>query len=301
LLLPNEITWGDYNEDGDVDLAFAQFYPAVGLLLGNGDGTFLPAVLLPVAQGPHGIVTGDLDDDGHQDLALCLPGGADVLQSMAVMLGRGDGTFGSATIYLASYSPDLSGATAIKAGDLDGDGDLDLLVANYGSNDASIYRNHGDGTFDPQVRYGVGHSPIDLSVADFDANGSLDIAAAIAPGFSLDFQAAVSFVPGRATPAGLDTEALKSVIGLLPPAPNPFREGLSVSYRLPRAGAVRLTLHDIAGRRLATLVDGSMPAGLQRLFWSPGGAGSHQIRPGVYFLRLEADHLRSARQVVLVE
>jgi hypothetical protein len=301
LLLPTEITWGDYNEDGHVDLALAQFYPAVGLLLGHGDGTFTPAVLLPVSQGPHGIVTGDLSDDGHQDLALCLPGGADLLQGMGVMLGRGDGTFGSVTTYLASYSPDLSGTTAIKAGDIDGDGDSDLLVTNYGSNDASIYRNHGDGTFDSQVRYGVGHSPIDFSVADFDANGSLDIAAAIAPGFSIDFRAAVSFVSGRATPAGLDSEAAKSVLELLPPAPNPFREGLNMSYRLPQAGSVRLTIHDLAGRRLATLVDGPRPAGLQRLFWSPDHAGSHRIRPGVYFLRLEADRLRSTRQVVLVE
>jgi hypothetical protein len=221
---------------------------------------------------------------------------------MAVMLGRGDGTFGSVSVYPASYSPDLSGATAVKLGDADGDGDLDVVVTNYGSNDASIYRNRGDGTFDPQVRYGVGHSPMDLVLADFDSNGSLDIAAALAPGFSLDFYAAVSFVPGLAAAAGVvDPAVPTSTLELLPPAPNPGRAVLELTYRLPQASFARLTLHDLAGRRLAVLVDEPRPAGLQRLSWSPERAGSHRIAAGVYFLRLEAAGLRATERVVLTE
>ena len=54
------------------------------------------------------------------------------------------------------------GATpaSVCAADLDGDGDSDLAVANYGSNNVSILKNNGDGTFAAAVNYGVGSEPL---------------------------------------------------------------------------------------------------------------------------------------------
>ena len=64
------------------------------------------------------------------------------------------------------------------AGDFNGDGRPDLAVANYGSNDVSVLLGNGDGTFQPQVTYAVGSSPVALVAGDFNGDGRPDLAVA---------------------------------------------------------------------------------------------------------------------------
>jgi hypothetical protein len=100
-------------------------------------------------------------------------------ESMSVLVGNGNGTFHPRVDYTASYSPDLGNPEGIRAVDVDGDGDLDLFGGNYGSNDFSLYVNHGDGTFEPQVRFGTGMTTLDIAVADFTGDGIVDVAAIV--------------------------------------------------------------------------------------------------------------------------
>ncbi|HUK25639.1 MAG TPA: FG-GAP-like repeat-containing protein, partial [Terriglobales bacterium] len=75
---------------------------------------------------------------------------------------------------------------SIATGDFNGDGHLDLVVANSSSNNsnkiASIILGNGDGTFQPPVAYTVGRVPYSVAVADFNGDGALDVAVAIANG-----------------------------------------------------------------------------------------------------------------------
>jgi hypothetical protein len=66
----------------------------------------------------------------------------------------------------------------VSLGDLDGDGDLDMVFANYFSYDASVLLNNGDGTFASQTRYSAGAGPYSVSLGDLDADGKLDMAVA---------------------------------------------------------------------------------------------------------------------------
>jgi hypothetical protein len=63
--------------------------------------------------------------------------------------------------------------------DFDGDGHADLLTFNYASNDLSVFLSDGDGNLLPQQRYGIGNKPLLGAVADFNADGRMDVAAAI--------------------------------------------------------------------------------------------------------------------------
>ncbi|MBV8556968.1 MAG: VCBS repeat-containing protein, partial [Planctomycetaceae bacterium] len=92
---PVALVAGDFTDDGHIDLAVVNenTYPAdsgsVSILLGKGDGTFLPPVPCPVGNRPLALVAGDFTGDGRTDLAVANYDSSTV----SVLLGKGDGTF----------------------------------------------------------------------------------------------------------------------------------------------------------------------------------------------------------------
>ena len=69
-------------------------------------------------------------------------------------------------------------ATSVALGDLDGDGDLDLVVANEGSDNVSVLKNKGKGAFAAKVDYGAGSGANSVGIGDLDGDGDLDLAVA---------------------------------------------------------------------------------------------------------------------------
>ena len=131
---PEAVVVGDFNGDGKLDLAVAGANNnTVTILLGNGDGTFTPAPGSPIPVGtePEAIVVGDFTGNGKLDLAVANYGSNNV----TLLLGNGDGTFTQAASspYTVGNRPD-----SIVAGDFNGDGRLDLAVANLNDNTVSI-------------------------------------------------------------------------------------------------------------------------------------------------------------------
>jgi hypothetical protein len=67
-------------------------------------------------------------------------------------------------------------AQTVAIGDFNGDGKLDVAVANYAGNDVSILLGNSDGTFDPAVNYSVGQNPTSIAINDFNGDGKIDLA-----------------------------------------------------------------------------------------------------------------------------
>jgi FG-GAP-like repeat len=86
-------------------------------------------------------------------------------------LGNGDGSFQAAVSYTTDTNP-----AAVVTGDFDGDGKVDLAVANSGSNTVSILLGNGDGSFRPAVSYATDSSPVALVASDFNGDSKLDLA-----------------------------------------------------------------------------------------------------------------------------
>jgi hypothetical protein len=152
-LIPIGIAVGDFNEDGNLDLAVANFQSPtdIQIMLGNGDGTFKAAMNFPATSYPTAVAVADYNHDGHLDLAVA-NGGAEAGNTVSVLFGNGDGTFGPKTDYRVGYGPN-----DIIAADLKGDGNADLATANYTDGTASVLLNKGDGTFLPATNYVAGH------------------------------------------------------------------------------------------------------------------------------------------------
>jgi hypothetical protein len=167
---PRSVAVGDFNGDGKLDLAVAN--SGVSVLLGNGDGTFQTARNFPAGSTPLSVSVGDFNGDGKLDLAVA---NYDHFGSgtVSVLLGNGDGSFGSARSFAAGTRP-----FSVAVGDFNGDGRPDLAVTNRDSDNVSVLVANGDGSFQQAVNYAAGSSPRSVAVGDFDGDGLLDLAVA---------------------------------------------------------------------------------------------------------------------------
>jgi hypothetical protein len=160
---------GDFNGDGKPDLVVVNDSSNnVSVLLGNGDGTFQAQTTYSVGNFPEGVAVGDFNNDGKLDLAVSDGSG------VSLLLGNGNGTFGAAsTIAVASAGPAF-----LMAGDLRGNGTLDLVYPDGFSANVYVLLGNNDGTFQTAVAYPTGDVPQSLSLGDIDGDGILDIVAA---------------------------------------------------------------------------------------------------------------------------
>jgi hypothetical protein len=171
---PSSLGVGDFTGKGKLDLAIGEQFGAISqvqIFLGNGNGTFQAGASYSVGPDPTSIAVADFRSDHKLDLAV-----ASVLGSgVSVLLGNGDGTFQQAVVYpvVAAYG--------VTAGDLSGDGKIDLAVASFGDGAAPgvyVFDGNGDGTFQTAQYFPAGKEPRFVAFGDFNGDHMTDLAVA---------------------------------------------------------------------------------------------------------------------------
>ena len=165
---------GDFNRDGNADLAVAEWGSPgfVKVLFGDGTGHFPTSNNFAVGQTPFSICSGDFNGDGKLDIATANSDSHNV----SVLLGDGTGNFSTHTDFHVG-----SGPVSITTGDFNGDGKLDIAVANDNGGGAdSVWVLLGDGTgnFGTASKYLAGSGPYSVCSGDFNGDGFDDIAVA---------------------------------------------------------------------------------------------------------------------------
>ncbi len=177
---PVALVAADFDADGKLDLAVAnKVANSVSLLLGNGDGTFGAPALFPDASLPTALVAGDLNGTGRIDLAVTdAEANSVVVIPNARLLNPLDQ--GGSSIYRVGTDPE-----DVTAADLNGDGRLDLIVANKGSNDVSVLLGGATPPFSAETRVAAGAGPVHVLAADLNRDGLADLAVVLEGGNSV--------------------------------------------------------------------------------------------------------------------
>jgi hypothetical protein len=177
----------DVNGDGKPDLLVTNVYASntnwnngtVGVLLGNGDGTFQSALAYPSGgYWPWSVAVADLNKDGKRDVVVanqCSDSSCGTTGSVGVLLGNGDGTLQTAV----PYDSRGSWAWFVTLSDVNGDAKPDVIVANYNSSTVGVLSGRGDGTFQTAATFASGGDfAYSVAVADVNGDGKPDLVVA---------------------------------------------------------------------------------------------------------------------------
>lgn len=174
---------GDFNRDGNLDLAVASHQAVPGTLtihLGNGAGGFqAPDYYSTVGISPRSIEVADFNADGELDIAVANRNTSDI----AVFLGNAIGTFPAAPVlYDVGTWPRM-----VNAADFNEDGNLDLITANYFGENVTLWLGDGAGGFNNRTDFSTApaskfSNPRSMVVDDFDLDGHMDVAVSSSAG-----------------------------------------------------------------------------------------------------------------------
>jgi len=259
---------GDLDGDGDVDLVFANFFGPDRVCLNGGAATFTCANLSSDGGDTFDVEIADFDGDGDRDLVLGTAISNDQNRTNKICLNNG-----AAVFTCASLSADTDHSRDVEAADFDGDGDLDVAVANEDfftlGNDSGIDQiclNNGSAVFTCADISTTNDDSIALAVGNFGG----------------------SPVAVEAPPVG--TGGLSLAV-----APNPVRGAATLALALGTAGGVRAEVYSVLGHRVAVLHDGPLAAGAHTLALDLAG-----LPAGVYVMRATSGAAVATQRVTVV-
>ncbi len=169
---PEPVITADVNRDGKPDLISVNgLSVSLTVLTNNGKGVFVLSGTYPVSNPPISVVAADVNGDSNVDLITAnWGGGGSPGNTLTVFTNDGTGRF------VVSSSPVVDSLPySVTAADVNGDGKVDLICANWGHDLISVLTNNGSGGFVLSGIYVVGSEPNSVTAADVNGDGKVDL------------------------------------------------------------------------------------------------------------------------------
>ena len=304
-----DVELGDLNGDGYIDAVITGWRNVstdpcpnrIWLNDGRGNFTETGQVLDEVMRHVHGLTLGDIDSDGDTDLIFGIQTNAPFVR---VFHNDGTGRF------TAIQNCGSRAVEDLKLADMDNDGDLDLVLACNGPNE--IWLNNGSGSFtNSGLRLGSEWT-WGIDVGDFNNDGKLDVVA-VNMAFDMLNTEPWYIARGRYAEVWLNTTQTTAVenensethvpesIELLNNYPNPFNPTTVISYKLSASSNVKLTVHNLLGQKIKTLVNSFQHAGEHKVVWNGTDEFNDSVGSGIYFYSLSTSRGSIQRKMMLLQ
>jgi len=284
---PYDLCTGDFDADGDLDIAVGKrsWSAGIGILLNDGSGNFS---LGSGASGPYhdrvSICSGDFDEDGYPDIAAVFD-----YRYAYVYMNNGDGSIADYTTYSLTNQTSLD-PRSICSGDFSDDGALDIAVASSG-HPVSIICGMADGTFTDPVYFGTnGYGNNDICGAFLDIDDMIDIVVA-------NYQSSNISVLINDTQHG-GSKKIPVVYARNSSSGGLF--GTRICFSVPDPCMVSIDIYDVTGRRVANVFNKRVPAGEHQATWNGKNAAGAAVASGVYFARMNAGPSVATAKVMLI-
>lgn len=294
---PREIEAADFDNDEDLDLVVvaADTNNSVVLFLSDGSGGFERRILA-TGQMATDVEVGDWDGNATPDILVSFDreSGTGDLRDVALFSNDGDGDFTDSDVHQV-----WERTRRLKLADLDGDGDLDLILGGNSVtvNDGfQVLVNDGGSVASVVNLSDVAVDIFGVDAGDVNGDGTVEIVATDRDRESLllllgDFTTDV---------AGRDTEPMPSGYALFQNYPNPFNPSTRIAFALPEPGQVSLEIYNVLGQKVRTLISEALPAGSHHVVWDALDDQGLRVTSGVYVYRLQArDHVEAKKMILL--
>ena len=299
----HSVTAGDYDRDGDTDVV-ASGSGKINLYKNNGGGRFSSATTFG-SGGSLCVQTIDFNKDGRPDILCSGRQSGDI----AWYESRGS-SFSKHTV-----ATKFGDCWSVHAGDMDKDGDLDVVAAAISNNYVKAWTNNGNNTsFKEYLVDGNINSARGAWAADLDKDGDADLLSVARKSnqvawYKVGSSSSARFLADGET-ADSDTIAVENDV-LSPPQagtfalhqnyPNPFNPETRIEYELAEPVPVRLTIYDVLGREVISLANAEQAAGVHRVMWNGVDTNGIRVSSGMYFCKLQAGSFIALKRMMLVQ
>ena len=282
--------WGDYDNDGDLDLFVGDDGGANRLYENLGGGNFTAIEGVNIVNTPgrsNGAAWIDYDRDG--DIDLFVANGDATPQSNSLYRNRMNSANRFLQLHLDGNASnyDAIGAKVRVKARIDGQPVWQLREASSQSG----YNSHSSYEF----YFGLGDAIAADTLAIYWPSGWVQVLTDVPAGQFLtiaeDSQRVVGLNGGKAVPEHFE---------LRQNYPNPFNPATVIEYQLPDDSAVRLSVFNLLGQRVVTLVNARQPAGVYEVRWDGRDASGRPLASGIYLYRLETPAYSQSRKLVLL-